>query len=316
MFVAAVFAPTVVDDDFFLRGGFVKQPREELFGFPVFGRHVPLAIGEDDRRRVAGDDVFELRCHVLGDVARAIGEPERIVPFVERVIETKFQARGAGGVGEFAHEVTLGANLGGVPWAAPGAAGFGARPQRETFVVLGGWDDVFHAGAREEIRPLFGVEELGGEFRCEVFVIEIGTVIFGVEGAPVGPFGLFARDAVPIPLRVFAFLAVGGNGVDAPVNENAELGVEKPRGRGAGVERGPIGFKFFRRDFGGAQRGRERNQCEERDCGNETGANAGAEQEHSREGFFGGVVSLEIKRAEREVFTVRLRQRRGVAALR
>ena len=88
-FVAAVFGSTVVDHDLVLRGGFVEEPREEFFALQIFRGPIPLAVGEDDRGRVTGNDVLELRRHMLGDVALAVLQPERVEPFVERIVETE-----------------------------------------------------------------------------------------------------------------------------------------------------------------------------------------------------------------------------------
>lgn len=81
--------------------------------------------------------------------------------------------------------------------------------------------------------------------RSEILVGEVLTVDALVElerriGLAVlfGPF----IQGVPIPLGIFADGAVGGDGVDAPVDENTELGAGIPDGGRAAIERFPIGL--------------------------------------------------------------------------
>ena len=117
--VPAVFAPAVVDDDLVLHRRLVEEPGEELRAPPFSRGQVPLAVREDDRRLVAGHHVLELRDHVLGDVAGLVGEPERVVPLVERIVEAHPQALRAHGLRQFPEQVALRADLDRVPRAGP-----------------------------------------------------------------------------------------------------------------------------------------------------------------------------------------------------
>src|SRR5512143_2114598 len=94
MFVARVLAPAIVDDNFVLYGRFVEQPRQEFWAAPLGRREVPFAVTEDDRGFVARDQILELRCHVLGDIAGSVGQIERVVPLIQRIVETHFEALG------------------------------------------------------------------------------------------------------------------------------------------------------------------------------------------------------------------------------
>ena len=203
--------------------------RQSLLG------QVPLAVAEDDRRLVARDHVLELRDHVLVHVALAVGQPERVVPFVKRVVEAELHPALAHRLGHLPHQVAFRPDLGRVPWPAPGLAGFGAGPQAEALVVLRGRHDVLGAGAGEDVGPLVGVEQFGAKLRGEILVIEVLAVI-GLVELPPGVVGLLVMHLVPIPLGIFTYLAPRRHRIDAPVDEDAELGVEKPLRRRARVE--------------------------------------------------------------------------------
>ena len=110
------------------------------------------------------------------DVARLVGEPERVVPLVERIIEAHFQAFSANRVSKVSGEVTLWADLDGVPRAAPGGRSFFAGPQRKALVVLRRERDILGSGAGENVSPVIGIEELGAELRSEVLIGSVGAV--------------------------------------------------------------------------------------------------------------------------------------------
>ena len=40
VFVARIFAPAIIDNDFVFLGGFVEKPRQQLFAVPAFRRHL------------------------------------------------------------------------------------------------------------------------------------------------------------------------------------------------------------------------------------------------------------------------------------
>src|SRR5664279_6189688 len=109
--VAAILAPAVVHNHFVPAWRFIKEPGEQLLALPIFGGHFPLAVAEDNRRLVAGDDILELWGHMLGDIARAVLQPERVEPFVERIIEAELQPPGSGSLGQLAQEIALRTNL-------------------------------------------------------------------------------------------------------------------------------------------------------------------------------------------------------------
>ena len=128
------------------------------------------------------------------------------------------------------------------------AIGLRALPQGEAFVVLRSQRDVLRAGALEDIGPVVGIVELGAEHRGEIEVREIGAVDALVEFPGRRPLVvLVLGERVPIPLGV-AGLALdidggeGRHGVDAPVDEDAELGVGVPLRARTPVDRVPVGF--------------------------------------------------------------------------
>ena len=111
-------------------------------------------------------------------------------------------------------------------------------------MVLGGQHHVLRAGAAEEVRPCRRVEILRREVRREVVVrlvrIALRVVLHGLGAVlPALGVGVVLRIAV-----VNAILAAGRerrNGVNAPVDEYAELGVLPPLRTWPSVERFPVG---------------------------------------------------------------------------
>ena len=134
--------------------------------------------------------VLELRHHVLGDVALLVGEPQRVVPLVERIVDAHVQARCGGRPPSGRAAIS---RLGPISTAFHGRphVSFASRapPQREAFVVLRGQRDVLRAGALEDVGPVVGIVELGAEHRREIEVREVGAVDPLVE-FPGGTVGL------------------------------------------------------------------------------------------------------------------------------
>ncbi len=122
-----------------------------------------------------------------------------VVPIGDGVVEAEGDAAGVAGVGEHGDDVAL---VRGVHHVEVGLLGV---PEAEAVVVLGGEADVFHAGVLEDVEPGVGVA-FGG-----VELVDKGLV-------------LGAGDAAA-PL----FLLVPGvDGVEAPVDEEAEALLEEP----------------------------------------------------------------------------------------
>ena len=129
--------------------------------------------------------------------------------------EAEDEALLADGGGEFAGEVAFGAHLAGAPGGDVGV------PHGEAVVMLGYGDDVFCAGGFEEGGPFVGVVVGDGEEGDEVLVAElVGRAV--VLGVPRHVGGVHVLD---VPL-----VDAGGDGVEAPVDEDAELGGVEPRG--------------------------------------------------------------------------------------
>ena len=211
------------------------------------------------RGPVAGDEVFELRDHVRRDVPWLVRQPERVVPLVERVVEAHLEALGAHRRGEVACQVATRPDLDAVPGTAPGPGRLAARPQGESLVVLGGQRDVPGARSLKHVGPVIGVEEFGPEHRGEVLVGEVRAVDALVKSPGtrldgVGAALLPGRYCIPVPLRVRQFTRqhgrIGRHRVNAPVDEDAELGVREPGRRGPAVQRRPIGLIRLRKQRG------------------------------------------------------------------
>src|ERR1700722_6822176 len=141
------------------------------------------------------------------------------------------QALLANGGGQLAHDVLLRSHFGGA------IVGETAIVHGEAVVMFGDGHYELRAGFAEEFGPLVGVEFGRGKPRNEVFVAECGLrpeclhvvlegrVVFHVHVARV-PLAVERRDRI-----------------DAPMNEDAELGVLIPLRRQISLERVPGGAK-------------------------------------------------------------------------
>ncbi len=119
----------------------------------------------------------------------------------------------ARGDGEFTHQVPLRTHASSAPW------GEVAVVHRKVAVVLGDGDDVFCSGVSEAINPLIGVALVRSEEGDEVFVTELIWVAV-VVGMPLH-VGRVHMGLVPL-------VEASRDGVEAPVNEDAELRFVEP----------------------------------------------------------------------------------------
>src|SRR5579859_6090560 len=103
--------------------------------------------------------------------------------------------------------------------------------------MLGDGDDVFCASFLEEAGPGGGIEMLGFEERNEIFVAEF--ILRAVSRDMVFKFPGFG----PVHFAGIPFGAEGGNGVNAPMDEDAEFGVLVPLGNFVLFEGLPVGTK-------------------------------------------------------------------------
>src|SRR5581483_2829151 len=147
---------------------------------------------------------------------------------------------------------------------SPTPVGLFVPSEGEALVVLGGGHNVFGSRADEDVGPMVRVEEFGAKHRGEIEVRKVGAVDPLVElpggSAVAGGTGSFLAfsQGIPIPLGVFGFVfdvngREGGNGVNTPVDEDAEFGVGVPGRHGAAVDRFPGGL--VRRACGGRGEG-------------------------------------------------------------
>ena len=131
------------------------------------------------------------------------------------------------------------------------------RPESESVMVLGGQHHVLCAGAAEEVRPCRRVEVLGLEVRREVVVRLVRIVLLVVRN---GLRSVLPTLGVCVMLRIAvvnAVLAAGRerrDGVNAPVDEYAELGVLEPFGAFVPAEGFPGRLVRCRRDGAGDER--------------------------------------------------------------
>ena len=89
--------------------------------------------------------------------------------------------------------------------------------------MFGYWDHIVRAGFFEERGPGGGIVPGNGEERDEVFVAELirRAIVFGMPG-----------DVAGIHVLRIPFVAMRWEGVQAPVDENAELTLAEPGGGG------------------------------------------------------------------------------------
>ena len=146
------------------------------------------------------------------------------------IVETKAQIAALAGPGELLKHVAVerrgvddvvGADLG--------------REEREAVVMFRGDDQVLHAGVLGEPHPGVGVELHRVEPRGELLVFTHGDL------CPVHDPFANAGHGPALPLA-------GGNGVEAPVNEEAELGLMKP---GQALRAGGVGGRRLGRSISG-----------------------------------------------------------------
>ena len=123
---------------------------------------------------------------MLFDIAGLVREPERVVPLIERIIDSHAQAFVADRSGEIAEEIAFGTRFNGIPRTAPGGGGFFAWPQSEAFVMLRGESYVFSTRPREDVGPMIWVEKFGAKLRGEVFVWKVCAVLFLMIGPSAG----------------------------------------------------------------------------------------------------------------------------------
>ncbi|TKW49467.1 hypothetical protein CTA1_456 [Colletotrichum tanaceti] len=173
----------------------------------------------------------------------AVRAKVRVEPLGQREVGAALQRRlvRGGGVEELAEQVPLGAVVdGGAVRGRPGVE------EGEAVVVLGRDDEVLGAGVGEQVDPRLGVEPRGVEVREGVVVRPVGAVGREPVAVKVGAVALRVVGRVPpVPLGVALVgrrVAPARDGVGAPVDEDAELGVVEPPGalvpgEAAGVRR-------------------------------------------------------------------------------
>src|SRR3569623_1319479 len=119
-------------------------------------------------------------------------------------------------------------------------------------MLLRSQHDILCPGALEDIGPVIRINELSLELGREVLIRKIRPVhlLVVVPGPGLDGCGLrivpAIRHGVPIPLRVCElagnYRGITRDGVNAPMDEDAEFRVGEPGGSGALIERAPGGL--------------------------------------------------------------------------
>ena len=216
-------APPVVDDGILAHG--VVIPRNQFGGVPLLRAVAPFAIGEKDGRLVARDEFLELWNHVginvCPDLVVRVDIPAVDVafPFGQGVIETQFKALFAHGFGQFAANVAFWPDLHGVPIRR-----ILAWPKAETVVVFRDQQHVFCSRFLEQFGPFIGVPKFGFPHGRKVRVFEVFAVDAFLEVLAV----VVGGQAAVVPFGIAFEAGVGGHGIHAPMDENAQFSIGEP----------------------------------------------------------------------------------------
>ena len=184
---------------------------------------------------LAGRCVGRMRLAVESEVL-GLGGVERVivnvVPPVLRPVRggSEIEPLLAKGLAQFADHVTLRAHLHRRPIAET------AVIHGEPVVVLSHRDDVLRSGLLEQLGPGVRVPLLGGELGNEILVAK-GRLWAEMLAMPLEIGIVLDVHAMRVPFSV-----VRGNRVNAPVNEDAELGIEIPLRHGVLSEGLPGGL--------------------------------------------------------------------------
>ena len=229
-------------DDF--RGA--SEPVVGIFGAdvgPIVHKDIGLFLEPVVSGAVEGG---ELRIVDVGaEGAAAVEEP---IVFGTMKGSAEMEAFGTNGDGELADNVTMRTHLGGGPVGDVGGV------HGEAVVMLSDGDDVASASVFEELGPFLRIPFGGGEERDEILVAEfvLGAEALNVFGEG-GIFLLIHVAGIPLVLRA-------GNGIDAPMNEDAEFGIliplrhlEAAQGIPVGAKGAVIGLSVEGMENGGAR---------------------------------------------------------------
>ena len=195
---------------------------------------VPLAVGEQRPRLILHDELLQHGNQMLQRIPFGIFQIQRMHPLVDRMVHAELHAGTLHGIPQLHAEVAVRPHVPGVP-----VPGVGGGVEAEAVVMLGNEVDVFGTRFFEQLRPFAGVKELGCEVADEVGVLKLFAVDAVVE-APRRMVGCFELPLIPFGILTAA--GVGGDGVETPVDEDAELGFSEPGGNGTGVEGLPVVF--------------------------------------------------------------------------
>jgi hypothetical protein len=157
-----------------------------------------------------------------------------MVPFIEGMVDTEADIRAFQSFLQLHGEVPVGAHIHAVPF--PGIAGI---VHTEAVMVLGDQVDIFGAGLLEELRPFLRVEELRLEIPDEFLVLKMLPIDPVMEGFG-GRVGIPVH--IPVPLGEDTLPREGRDGIDAPMDEDAELRIGEPLGDRTGIQGLPILF--------------------------------------------------------------------------
>jgi|GEM_PF-6293478 len=162
---------------------------------------------------------------MLFDKGVHIAVIDRNIPFIERVIDAHFHVGFTHRCREIAQQIPARSGLHRVPGPTPGAVSLLVLPQGIALMMLGGQHDIFGAGAFKHICPLIRIEQLGFEERNKIRVLKSRAIIVRMK---IDILLLPLHQAVPVPFRILTDFGERRHRVDAPMNKDAELGVEPP----------------------------------------------------------------------------------------
>ena len=122
--------------------------------------------------------------------------------------------------GKISNQIAAGSKLDTIP-----PRGEATGPKGIAVMMLGDHDDIPGPGPAEEGGPLLRVEKLCLKKRSEVRILETLSVVLPHES---GSEGVAQLKPPHEPLGVVLLSRVGRDGIDPPMDEDSQLGVEEP----------------------------------------------------------------------------------------
>ena len=238
MLASRALAPTIIGHDRVLHRTVIVKPGQKIRGIPVRIGRLPVAIAPEHVGLITLDELIKLRTRLLrhkglrGPLIRLVLQVERMKPLLETVIQAKTKIRSTRTNGS----LQLREQVPPRPDVRIPVGRMRRGIQSVAVVMLCGRHNISSPSRLKELHPSGRIKEAGREERRERLVRPPGRVLRLHEAEHVGI--LLHFPVIPEP-----FTGKGRDRVDAPMDEDAKLGVVVPRGerpRIQGVPRGLV----------------------------------------------------------------------------